>query len=312
MSSTRGSADAALDRPGQHARPGRGAGHTRRYAYLLLAPALVGLAVFRVYPMLVSLWESLHTQGFAVGGGQRDFVGLANYIDLVRDPVFLTSMRVTLVFNLVVNPVILAVALMLAVIANQKVRGATVYRSFFLLPVGVSVTIAAVLWRMMLDPSSGFINGALGLIGVEAQPFLTSSSQALYAIVMIVVWSSAGFWMLFFLAGLQNISPEVLEAAVMDGATTVQRFFRVTLPMLRRVMLFVLVVNTTTNFLVFSPMYVLTSGGPELSTNSVMYEAYRTGFVFVDMGRALAMVVILLLLLGIFVVVQFRAFGERD
>lgn len=285
------------------------AGRARRNnwltAYLLLAPALVGLLVFRIYPIALAAWGSLHTTSFGAQS-ERRFVGFDNYLNLTDNPVFWTSLWVTLKLNLVINPLQVSLALLLAVLANQRVRGIIFYRTVFFIPIGVSVPIAAIIWRMMLDPNSGLINSFLMKIGLSAQPFLTSADQALWAIVLIATWKGISFWMIFLLAGLQGIPHDLQEAAMLDGATPIKRFLHITLPLMKRTILFVLVTDTAINFLLFAPIYLLTRGGPSLSTNVLMYEAFKTGFVYSDMGAGLAMVMVLLLLVLITVAIEFR------
>ncbi len=296
---------AAAGRPRGGTLAARARRHSWATAYLLLAPALVGLAVFRLYPIALAVWGSLHTTTFGADA-QRIFVGLDNYAYLVGNPVFWDSLWVTLKFNLVVNPVQVLLALLLAVVANQRLRGMSVYRTIFFIPIGVSVPIAAILWQMMLDPNRGVINALLLAVGLPAQPFLTSADQALWSIIGIASWKGVSFWMVFLLAGLQGIPREVNEAAMLDGASPRRRFLDVTLPLLKRTILFVLVTDTAINFLLFAPVYLLTRGGPELSTNVLMYEAFKTGFVYADMGQGLAMVMVLLLLVLVIVGIEFR------
>lgn len=274
-------------------------------AYLLLAPALIGLLIFRIYPIGLAAWGSLHSTSFGVQA-ERRFVGFDNYLGLIDNPVFWTSLWVTIKLNLVINPLQIGLALLLAVLANQRLRGIIFYRTIFFIPIGVSVPIAAIIWRMMLDPNSGLINSALVSIGLPAQPFLTSADQALWAIVLIATWKGISFWMIFLLAGLQGIPHDLQEAAMLDGASPIQRFLHITLPLMKRTILFVLVTDTAINFLLFAPVYLLTRGGPSLSTNVLMYEAFKTSFVYTDMGSGLAMVMVLLLLVLIVVAIEFR------
>ena len=292
-------------------RPRTGNVHTWLAAYALLAPALIGLAVFRLYPIVLAAWGSLHTSTFGEAGG-RVFVGLDNYRYLFAEPTFWSSLWVTLKLNLILNPLQVALALGLAVLADQRFPGIRAYRTAFFIPIGVSIPIAALVWRIMLDPNAGLINAVLTSIGLPAQPFLTSADQALWAIVLIATWKGVSFWMVFLLAGLQNIPSDLHEAAMLDGASPVQRFFQITLPLLRRTLLFVLVTDTAINFLLFAPVYLLTAGGPELSTNLLMYEAYKTGFVFADMGLALAMVMVLLALVLVVVAAEFRLLQSEE
>jgi multiple sugar transport system permease protein len=280
-------------------------------AYLLLSPAIVGLAVFRIYPIVLAAWGSLHSSTFGLGA-ERVFVGLDNYALLIDSPIFWESLWVTLKLNLVINPLQVVLALLLAVMANHRLRGIRVYRTIFLIPIGVSVPIAAIIWRMMLDPNSGLVNSLLMNLGFSAQPFLTSASLALWSVVLIASWKGISFWMIFLLAGLQGIPHELHEAAMLDGASALERFWRITLPLLKRTLLFVLVTDTAINFLLFAPIYLLTRGGPELSTNVLMYEAFKTGFVYADMGAALAMVMVLLAMVLIIVAVEFRLLRAEE
>lgn len=274
-------------------------------AYLLLLPALAGLVVFRIYPIGLAIWRSLYTTTFGIDA-RLLFVGLENYQYIFSDPVFWQSLRVTLIFNVIVNPLQIGLALMLAMLANQRIRGIGLYRTIFFIPIGVSLPIAVIIWRMILDPNSGLANGILVQLGLSPQPFFTSPHQALWSIILLASWKGVSYWMLFILAGLQNIPTELKEAAMLDGASSTQRFFHVTLPLLKPVLLFVLVVDTSVNFLLFVPVYLLTGGGPSLSTNVLMYEAFKTGFVYTDLGSSLAMVLVLLVVIMGVVALQFR------
>jgi len=279
-------------------------------AYLLLLPALICLAVFRLYPIAAAVFGSLVTDSLTEPGSQV-FVGLRNYFQLFADPIFWQSLWVTIKLNLVINPLQVILATLLAVMANQRFRGISFYRLLFFIPLGVSLPIASILWRIMLDPNSGLINSILNVFGIPSQPFLINENQALWSIIAVATWKGVSFWMIFIWAGLQNIPRELLEAATIDGADRFRRFLRITLPLLRRPLLFVLVTDTAVNFLLFVPMFLLTRGGPSYSTNVLMYEAYKSGFIYGDMGRALALVVILLLLVVATVMVQFRLFSRE-
>ena len=280
-------------------------------AYLMLVPAFLALAIFRFYPIAVICWGSLCTESFVVAGKQI-FVGLANYLDLFQDSIFWKSVWVTIKLNVVINPLQVCLALLLAVMANQRFRGIGFYRLLFFVPIGVSLPIACIVWRIMLDPNSGLIDSILAVAKIPAQPFLINQDQALWCIVAIATWKGASFWMIFLWAGLQDVPREVQEAAKIDGASQVQRFLRITLPLIKRPLLFVLVTDTAVNFLLFVPMFLLTRGGPSYSTNVLMYEAYKTGFVYGEMGKALAIVMVLLALVMVAVVAQFRLFQREQ
>ena len=288
---------------GRRPRPGRG---EERVAYLFLLPALLGLALFRVYPMVDAVVGSLYRQMFSAHGPRTAFVGLGNFAALVGDPVFWQSVWVTLKLNLVINPMQVVLALLLALMVDRTARGMRLYRVLVLVPIGVSLPVATILWRLMLDPNAGFVNALLAFVGLPQQPFYTSPAQALGSIILIANWKGVSYWMVFVLAGLQAVPSELQEAAAIDGAGRLQRFAYVTLPLLRRPLLFVLVADTIINFVMFVPMYLLTRGGPSHATNVLMYQAYKVGFAFGDMGQALAIVTVLLALILLVVAVQFR------
>lgn len=276
--------------------------------YLFLAPAVALLLIFNLFPTIATLNESLHANSLISGG--RIFVGLENFQRIFNDPVFWKSLQVTVIFSLLVNPIQVILALGLAVLANQKVRGITLFRSIYLLPVAVSINVTTIVWGLMLDSNSGIVNGVLALLGIPAQPFLTAPSHALWSIIILATWKGVPLWALFFLAGLQGIPEAVIEAAKIDGATRWQLFTRVTLPLLRGVLIFVLVADTVANFLLFAPILLLTQGGPQLSTNLIMYETYRRGFVYGDLGASAAMLWVMLLI--VFVVIGFEFFLLRE
>jgi multiple sugar transport system permease protein len=158
----------------------------------------------------------------------------------------------------------------------------------------------------MMSPNNGVLNGIFSWFGVSAQPFLTSANQALICIVFIASWKGVSYWMMFLLAGLQGIPPELYEAAKIDGAGTLQQTIRITIPLLNRALIFVIVSDTVANCLMFTPMFVLTNGGPKMSTNVFMLEAYKAAFSFVDPGRANMMIAMLLLVIGTIVVLEMK------
>jgi len=277
--------------------------------FLLVLPIVVLLLIFKLYPILIGLWESMH--GPAFYAAPAPFVGLDNFARLFTDPVFWDSVRVTLMFNLLVNPIQVALALGLAVLLNIPARGLNVFRSIQFIPVAVSLPIAAVLWSIMLHPEQGVVNSILVGVGLPPQPFLNSSDQALWVIVLIATWKGVGYWSIFLLAGLQEIPSSIYEAAALDGSSGWRTFTSITLPLMKRPLTFVLVADTVTNFLLFAPMYMLTGGGPARSTNVLMLESFRSAFLFSDPGRASAIVVVLLVITLAIVVAQFRLLRSR-
>ncbi|MYE78307.1 MAG: sugar ABC transporter permease, partial [Chloroflexi bacterium] len=229
-----------------------------------------------------------------------------------NDPIFWKSLQVTVVFSLVVNPLQIALALGLSILINQRLPGIGIFRSIYLLPVAVSLNVTAIVWRLLLDKNTGMVNGILFQLGIERQPFLHSVDQALWSIILIASWIGVPLWSLFILAGLQNIPPPVLEAAKIDGANAWQSFTRVTLPLLRRVLAFVLVADTVANFLLFAPILLTTQGGPQLSTNLILYETYRRGFLYGDLGASAAMLSVMLLIVFVIVGIELYVLRGSD
>ncbi len=277
--------------------------------YAFLAPALLGLFVFRVLPVLLSLGGGFTGTGLT---GETSFQGIDNYAALVTDPEFWNSVRVTLLFNVVINPLQVALAFALALLMARPGRGVGTLRTALLLPITVSIALTSVLWNLLLDPGVGPVNGLLRSLGLGAQPFFRSQAQALPSLVGICTWRGVGYWMFFMLGGLAAISPEVNEAAAIDGAGPWRRLLHITLPLMRRTFAFVLIADTAANFLLFAPVYIITAGGPNGSTALLMYEAYRAAFTLLDDGRALAISTLILLIIGLVAALELRFFRADE
>ncbi|RXZ82197.1 sugar ABC transporter permease [Paenibacillaceae bacterium] len=277
--------------------------------YLFLLPAVALLAIFKLYPILLGLKDSLFAPGFIAG--KATFVGLDNYTYLFTDGVFWNSVYVTLFFNVIINPLQIALAFLLAMMLNAKLKGINLFRSLNFIPITVSLPIACVLWSIMLNPEQGVVNSLLVSVGLPQQLFLASKDQALWVIMAIATWKGVGYWAIFLLAGLQEVPGSLYEAADIDGAGKWQKFKNVTFPMMKRPLTFVMVADTVVNFLLFAPMYILTKGGPEKSTNVLMNESFTNAFVYSDPGRASAIVILLLILILLIIAVQFRLLRSK-
>jgi multiple sugar transport system permease protein len=269
-----------------------------------VAPAFLFLTLFKLFPIGVSLVESFIRTGIT---GTKTFVGLENYIYLFKfDPVFWSSTCVTILYSVIINPAMVVISLLMALLLNKSFRYINFFRSLFFLPSAISLAVVAVIWGVIFDPYYGLANSFLRLGGISPQPFFSSSNQALACLVFLGIWRSAGYWMMFYLAGLQGIPAEIYEAANIDGATGWQKFFGITLPLLKRTTAFVLISNTAFNFLTFAPIYILTNGGPRGSTNLLMYESYKSMFVNLDSGKASAISTILLLIILVFSTIELK------
>lgn len=271
--------------------------------YGFLLPAFVLIGVFKIYPILSTIRE-----GFTFNG---EF-SFDTYWILFHDPVFWKSLLTTLKFNIIITPVQIILAILFALLVNEKLKGIGVVRTILYLPVTISMTVATVLWNMMLNPNNGIANSIISDLWGSKQGFFTDVHQALWCIVVVASWIGVGYWMMFILAGLKNIDESVYEAAAIDGANWIQKTLRITLPMIKSSVLFVLVADTSTNFLLFAPMQLITKGGPQNSTNVLMYEAYRSAFSYADRPRSSAIVTILFLMIVCICLLQFRFLNQEE
>jgi ABC-type sugar transport system permease subunit len=270
--------------------------------YLLLFPALFLIIIFKLCPIFSNVIGSLFTDaGFS----------FENYSRIFQDSTFWAAFKNTIVFSFIVTPLQIFLALVMAFLVNVKVRGITVFRTLIYIPVVISLTVACMIWGIMLNPSSGIFNSMLIKLGMQPQTFLTSSNQALMCIVVICSWKGIAYWMMFLLAGLQSISNDIYEAGKIDGANWWNMTTKITIPLLNRPLIFVIVSDTISNMLLFTPMYILTNGGPKESTNVLMFEAYKAAFVYSDNGRSCAIITILLLMILVIVGSEMK-FLKRD
>ena len=277
--------------------------------FAFLAPALAALLVFRFAPIVIAIAGSLFGTSIR---GDTSFVGWKNYAELFGDPAFWATIKVTLLFNLLINPLQIFCAMSLALMVRRPARFIDVLRASFLLPMTVSIALTSIIWSIMLDPALGPVNGFLRWFGAAAQPFFRSTDQALGTLIFVATWKGAGYWMVFLLAGLLAIPKELDEAAAIDGASGWQRFISVTLPMMRRPLAFVLVADTAANFLLFAPVYIITNGGPNGATQMLMFEAYQAEFAYLNHGRSLAISTIILAIVLVIALVELQLFRQQE
>lgn len=281
--------------------------------YAFVAPALIFLAVFSLFPFVFTVWVSLHEWNMLTPFTEMPYRGLENYRYLLfDDPLFRETFRNTVLFALVNVGVSVVLALGLALLLNSDVRFRAFWRAAFFVPY-VTVPVAiAIVWRAVLNSRYGVANGLLGTIGLPTQPFLDSVSQALPTLIGVAVWQGIGYYMIIFLAGLQSIPTDLYEAGKIDGAGSTRLFWSITLPLLRPTMLFVVVINTLNSLQIFDLPFVLTEGGPVNSTNTLVLYMYNTAFKFLRIERATSMAVILFLIIFVITMVQLRLLRERD
>jgi multiple sugar transport system permease protein len=283
----------------------RGSAHSdRRWtAFWLLLPATLGLVVFTFAPIGYALLVSF--QEFELLAGPAGWVGLQNYRHLFEDPLFLKAVVTTTLYTAMTLVAQVTLGLALAILVNQKVRGLAFFRTAYFLPVVASFVVMAAVWKSMYA-QSGIFNTLLITAGFGPHPFLTSVREALPSLAVLGVWKFVGFDMLVFLGGLQAIPREIYQVADIDGAGPIRRFFHITLPLLKRVLLFVVVITTIESFNLFTPVYQMTKGGPQESTHTIVYHVFINGFRYFDMGYATAISFALVAFVGGLVAIQFR------
>ncbi len=272
-------------------------------AAMFLLPAAGGILLFSILPIIQAFRISFFD--YSLLNPEQVFIGFSNYDRAWTDPVFRVALTNTGLYTVLLVTIQTAAALVLALLLKQQVRGLAFFRSSIFLPVITSLVVISTVWKLMFN-SQGFLNSFLQTVGLGAQPFLASSGQALLSLVFMGVWKDVGFYMLIFLAGLQAIPMELYESAEIDGATKARRFVWITLPLLRRATVFVIVVGTISAFKVFTPVYLMTDGGPADSTTVIVFYIFRSAFRYFQMGYASAMSFILLGIVLILTVVQFR------
>jgi ABC-type sugar transport system permease subunit len=286
----------------------------RRYrdlpvALTFLAPAVAAAVLLRIWPLVRAISDSLHST--PLGLQPSHWVGLKQFRLLFDDPDFRNSLKITLLFGVIINPLQIAVSLALAILFNEKIRGIGLMRTLVFLPVAIPQSVSAVIWGVAFRPD-GPLNGTLERLGIGPQRYLTAPNQALLSIMLVVSWIGVGYWMMFLVAGLKQIDPVLYEAAGLDGAGRWARFRYVTLPQVRRQLVFVLVADTISNLLVFAPVQILTQGGPTGHTDLIMNNVFERAYTRGDIGGAAAGTVVLVVIALLIVVIQFRLLSSGE
>ena len=271
--------------------------------YVLIIPAFALICIFKLFPIVTTLLESVFVDSHFT---------IDTYVSLFQDSTFWHSLWVTVKINLVMIPLQVVLAFIVALLVNSTIKGIGAFRTIFYLPVTISITIGCLVWNIMLNPDNGVVNSFLNFLGIPSQGFFVDKNQAIWCIVLVATWKGVGYWMMFILAGLKNIDSSIYESAKMDGAGLFTTIVKITLPLIKKVLLFVCVATTTSNILLFVPMQVITDGGPQDSTNVLMFEAYRCAFKYGDRPRSSAIVTILLILIVGICLIQARVLNDNE
>lgn len=275
-----------------------------------IAPAAAHLILFSLLPVAFAFYISFHR--WSILSPERPFVGLANYQEVLGSRDFWNSLKNTALYTLHV-PAGMAVSLMLALLLNRKgVPGLGVLRTIFYLPSITSFVAIAIVWLWIYNPEFGLLNYALSRLGLGPYPWLNDPSTALLSLMLMAIWIQAGYQMVIYLAGLQNIPAFLYEAAVIDGAGRWQRFRHITWPLLQPTTFFILVTSMIGSFQVFTQIYVMTEGGPLKATEVIVYYIYKNAWDYLRMGYASAMSFILFLIIMGLTLLQFKWMGRRE
>ena len=277
--------------------------------YLLLAPQLAITVVFFFWPAGQAIYQSLLIED--PFGLRTTFVWFENFQIVLSNPLYLEAVRVTVIFSTAVTLLAMAPALLLAVMADQVIRGANGYKTLIVWPYAIAPAVAAVLWLFIFHPSIGTIGQGLRSLGVPWD-YRIDGDQALMLVIFVSAWKQVSYNFLFFLAGLQSIPKTIVEAATVDGASPSRRFWQVVFPLLSPTTFFLLVVNIIYSFFdTFGVIHAITQGGPGRATTTLMYRLYRDGWVNLDLGGSSAQSVLLMAAVIGLTVIQFRYIERR-
>ncbi|MDP2769356.1 MAG: sn-glycerol-3-phosphate ABC transporter permease UgpA [Giesbergeria sp.] len=272
--------------------------------WALMLPQLVIILVFFFWPASQAVLQSLQVED--AFGLSKEWVGFQNFIQLWNDPTYLASFKTTAWFSVMVAGLGIGISLVLAIFADRVVRGAMVYKTLLIMPYAVAPVIAGVLWVFIFSPSIGVATFGLRALGIDWN-YQMDGDQAMLLIIIASVWKQISYNFLFFLAGLQSIPKSLIEAAAIDGAGPLRRFWNIQLPLLSPTTFFLLVINIVYAFFdTFGIIDATTEGGPGQSTSILVYKVYQDGFKALDLGSSAAQSVILMIIVVALTVVQFR------
>lgn len=275
----------------------------RLAGYLFIAPQLIGIVVFVLIPLALVFWYSLHE--WNVLAGTFRFVNDANYQKLAADPALPEVLTATAIFSAGLVVFNLSLALLLAVLVNQKLKGITVFRTIFFSPVVVSLVAWTIVWSFLLQANGG-INGLLQVIGIEGPNWLRSPPTAMLSVIVVQVFKNVGLNMVLFLAALQGVPRELYEAARIDGAGRWTQFHSITLPLISPTVLLTMIITIVGSLQVFAQIAVLTQGGPGMSTTVLVYYLYQQAFQFHRFGYGATISIVLFLIVAVLTFAQWQ------
>lgn len=281
--------------------------------WLFSAPALIGVAIFMIVPFCMSVVYSFTNKMLVQKPGEPlQFTFLDNYIKLFTNDLAHQAFMNTLLYAVMVVPTTILLGTLLAVFVNSKLRGVKIFRTIYFSPQVVTMTVVAVVWAFIFSSGeSGLMNSVLQLFGLEPQRWLQDTQWAMFCIAVMYIWQSLGLQMLIVLGGLQYIPEELYEAAYLDGCNSFQKFWRITVPMLKNTLVYVLISTTINTLKLFTQVYVLTNGGPQNATTSVVYLLYKSGFINQQVGYSSAIAVVFFIIVFVISEIQNYIIGKE-
>jgi ABC-type sugar transport system permease subunit len=270
--------------------------------FLFFVPALICLIVFVIIPAIAAVFLSLTSYQLL---SSPKFIGLTNYLNILQERDFWDSLRITFSYVIIRVVFILVLSLFIAFVLNKKSKYRSVLQVAFILPYLFPLAATSAIWRVIYRPF-GLMESFLSIFGVKPTPWLASSDYALWAILITTIWSGLGYFSVIMLAGVQTLSSEIIEAAIVDGASGFQRFFKIIIPMLKPTLFYIIFMSTIGSLQGYSPFLVMTGGGPGTSTRVMGLLIYENGFVQMRMGRACTITVIMLVIIMIITGLQRR------
>ncbi len=278
-------------------------------AYLFLSPTLLIFSVFVLFPVIFSFYLSFHK--WNMFSRERSFIGLENYGRIITSADFWIVVKHTAVYTLGTVPLNMVLALAVAYFLNKKIAGKKFLRAAFFTPVIISPVAAAVIWRWVYEPNYGILNYSLSWLHIQPVNWLNDPTAAMFSLIIMGVWKSFGVNMVLFAAGLQGIPEHYYEAASIDGAGSLSKFWNITIPLLSPTTFFILVMSIIGSFQVFDIVYVLTSGGPLDSTKVLVFYLYENAFKYFEMGYASAVAYLMFAMIFILTLLQMKYFQKR-
>jgi sn-glycerol 3-phosphate transport system permease protein len=279
------------------------------HAWLMVLPACAFLAAFTHIPIVSTVWHSFHSTPRPRRPSR--FVGFDNYAELLADPIFWKSLTNNAIYALTSVPISVALALSMALFVNSKLRGKGFLRMAYFTPTVLPMIAVANIWLFFYNPQYGLLATLLKPFGISGINWLGSQDTALWSLIAVAIWKEAGFFMIFYLAALQAISPDLREAAAIEGASRWTFFWRITFPLLMPTTLFVLINAVINAFRLVDHIFVMTGGGPDNATSVLLFQIYVAGFKFFDQAQAATLSVILLLILFAIAIGQFLLADKR-